>query len=153
MTLTIRPDDLSGDAVQELLAEHLADMHATSPPESVHALDLDGLRDAAVTFYAAWLDDVLMGCGALKELGDGHAEIKSMRTSSHARGRGVGGELLLFLLAEAGRRGIRRVSLETGVEPYFAPARRMYARHGFTECSPFGSYRVDPNSVFMTRTL
>ncbi|RJS47966.1 GNAT family N-acetyltransferase [Nocardioides cavernaquae] len=128
-------------------------MHATSPPESVHPLDLDGLRDAAVTFYAAWLDDVLMGCGALKELGDGHAEIKSMRTSSHARGRGVGGELLLFLLAEAGRRGIRRVSLETGVEPYFAPARRMYARHGFTECPPFGSYRVDPNSVFMTRTL
>jgi putative acetyltransferase len=153
VTLSIVPDDLSGKEVQELLAEHLADMHATSPPESVHALDLDGLRDPAVTFYSAWLGNVLMGCGALKELGDGHAEIKSMRTSSHARGRGVGGQLLAFLLAEAHDRALTRVSLETGVEPYFAAARRMYARHGFIECPPFGSYRPDPNSVFMTRTL
>jgi putative acetyltransferase len=151
--LAIVPDDLSGEAVQKLLAEHLADMHATSPPESVHALDLDGLRDPAVTFYSAWTDEVLMGCGALKDLGDGHAEIKSMRTSAEARGRGVGSKLLTFLLDEATRRGLVRISLETGVEPYFAPARRMYARHGFEECEPFGSYRPDPNSVFMTREL
>jgi putative acetyltransferase len=153
VSLVIVPDDLSGLAVRELLTEHLADMHATSPPESVHALDFDGLRDPAVTFYAAWIGDDLMGCGALKEFEDGHAEIKSMRTSAHARGRGVGAEILAFLVAEATRRGLARISLETGVEPYFAPARRMYQRQGFVECPPFGSYRPDPNSVFMTRTL
>jgi putative acetyltransferase len=153
VTLSIVADDLSGEPVRELLAEHLADMHATSPPESVHALDLDGLRDPAVTFYSAWAGSVLMGCGALKDLGNGHAEIKSMRTSSHARGRGVASELLAFLVAEAGRRGLSRISLETGVEPYFAAARRLYARHGFTECPPFATYRIDPNSVFMTREL
>lgn len=153
MSLEIVSDDLTGRAVRELLSEHLADMHATSPPESVHALDLDGLRDQAVTFYSAWVGDELMGCGALKEIGDGHAEIKSMRTSAHARGRGVGADVLAFLVAEATRRGLGRISLETGVEPYFAAARRMYQRQGFVDCPPFGNYQPDPNSVFMTRTL
>lgn len=149
----IRADDLTGPAVHALLEEHLSDMYATSPPESVHALDLDALRGASICFFAAWRGDVLLGCGALKVLGDGHAEIKSMRTSEAARGRGVGSALLRHLLGEARARGITRVSLETGTEPYFEPARQLYLRHGFTECGPFGDYVLDPNSIFLTLAL
>lgn len=149
--LEIRHDDLSGGEVQALLAEHLADMYATSPAESVHALDLDALRAPDITFYSAWDGPTLLGCGALRDLGDGHLEIKSMRAARAHRGRGTGAAILLHLLGEATRRGAVRISLETGVEDYFAPARRLYERHGFVVCEPFGGYRPDPNSVFMTR--
>lgn len=149
----IRPDDLNGPEVHALLEEHLRDMYATSPPESVHALDLDALRGPTISFFAAWSGEVLLGCGALKALGDGHAEIKSMRTSEVARGQGVGSALLRHLLAAARASGITRVSLETGTEPYFEPARQLYLRHGFTECEPFGDYVLDPNSIFLTRSL
>ncbi len=153
MTLDIRLDDLRGEDVVALLAEHLDEMHATSPPESVHALPLDALRAADIRFYVAREDGALVGCGALRQLQDGHVELKSMRTAAHARGRGVGAAMLDFLLAEASAAGAREISLETGAEPYFAPARQLYARRGFVECAPFGSYRPDPNSVFMTRSL
>lgn len=151
--LAIRTDDLHGPEVIALLAEHLDDMYATSPPESVHALDLDALRAPDITFFSAWAGTTLLGCGALRDLGGGHLEIKSMRTARHQRGHGTGTALLRHLLDEARRRGAVRVSLETGTEPYFAPARRLYARHGFVECAPFGSYRLDPNSVFLTLVL
>lgn len=151
--LDIRADDLTGPEVHALLEEHLLEMHATSPPESVHALDLDALRGPSIRFFSAWNGDVLLGCGALKSLGDGHAEIKSMRTSEAARGQGVGSALLLHLLSEARVLGITRVSLETGTEPYFEPARQLYLRHGFVECDPFADYVLDPNSIFLTRTL
>ncbi|MDO7866810.1 GNAT family N-acetyltransferase [Nocardioides jiangxiensis] len=151
--LQIRADDLSGGEVQALLAEHLADMYATSPADSVHALDLEALRAPDITFYSAWDDGTLLGCGALRDLGDGHLEIKSMRAVREHRGRGTGAAMLLHLLAEAARRGAARVSLETGVEDYFAPARRLYARHGFVECPPFADYVPDPHSVFMTRAV
>ena len=151
--LDIRADDLTGPEVHALLEEHLAEMYATSPPESVHALDLDALRGPSISFFSAWKGDVLLGCGALKSLGEGHAEIKSMRTSEAARGQGVGSALLLRLLDEARALGITRVSLETGTEPFFEPARQLYLRHGFTECEPFADYVLDPNSIFLTRTL
>lgn len=151
--VAIRPDDLSHSAVQALLSEHLEDMYATSPPESVHALDLDALRAPDITFFSAWEGDTLLGCGALRDLGEGHLEIKSMRAARDQRGRGTGAAILRHLLDEAVRRGAVRVSLETGVEPYFAPARRLYARHGFIECPPFADYVPDPNSVFMTLEL
>jgi len=147
-TVRIEEDDLSRPEVQQLLADHLADMHATSPAESVHALDLDGLRASGVAFYSAWLGDSVAGCGALKELGGGDIELKSMRTSASFRGRGVGTMMLRFLLAEAGRRGARRVLLETGTQPFFEPAHRLYERHGFTSRAPFGDYTDDPNSRF-----
>ena len=150
---SIRPDDLSDAAVQALLAEHLEDMYATSPPESVHALDLDALRAPDIAFFSAWDGATLLGCGALRDLGDGHLEIKSMRSARDQRRRGIGAALLAHLLDEAVRRGAARVSLETGVEPYFEPARRLYQRHGFVECEPFGDYVADPNSVFMTLQL
>jgi putative acetyltransferase len=153
----IATDSPARDDVRRLLDEHLTDMYATSPPESVHALDHSALLAPTVTFWTARDDDgTLLGCGALSELGDPgstHAEIKSMRTAAHARGRGVASALLDTLLAEARRRGRTRVSLETGTQDFFAPARRLYARHGFTECGPFGSYTLDPHSVFMTLEL
>jgi putative acetyltransferase len=149
----IEIDDLSGTDVAELLAEHLADMHATSPACSVHALDLDALRAPSVTVWTARDGDVLLGCGALKELDRRHGELKSMRTAAAARGRGVGGAVLRHLLDVARERGYARVSLETGAQPFFAPAHRLYARHGFVACEPFGDYVLDPSSVFMTLEL
>lgn len=147
--IRIEPDDPARPDVHALLSEHLADMFATSPAESVHALDHSALSHESITFWTARENGVLLGCGALKALSAGRAEIKSMRTTAQARGRGVATRLLEHIVAEAGRRGYELLSLETGTEDYFAPARRLYARHGFTECPPFGDYTLDPHSVFM----
>lgn len=153
MPLRLELDDLTHPAVVRLLEEHLADMYATSPAESVHALDLDALRAPGVAFWSAWEGEELVGCGALRTLGGGDLELKSMRTSVGARGRGVAGAVLGHLLDEARRRGGRRVLLETGVEDYFAPARRLYLRHGFVERPPFADYVDDPSSVFFELIL
>lgn len=147
--IRIETDDPARPDVHRLLSEHLADMFATSPAESVHALDHSALSHESITFWTAREDGVLLGCGALKTLAPRHAEIKSMRTTSTARGRGVATLMLEHIVAEAARLGYERLSLETGTEEYFAPARRLYARHGFTECPPFGDYTLDPHSVFM----
>ncbi len=151
--LQIRVDDLAGPEVRQLLAEHLHGMTLHSPPESIHALDLTGLRAPDVTFWTVWLGDELLGCGALKELDPGHGEIKSMRTATPHLRRGVGRAMLDFILAEARRRGYRRLSLETGSAAAFEPARRLYASAGFTYCQPFAGYVEDPYSQFMTRGL
>ena len=151
--MDIRQDDLTGPAIRALLAEHLRHMHTLSPPESVHAMDIDQLRRPDVTFWTAWAGDELLGCGALRELSPQHGEVKSMRTASARRGQGVAQAMLAHILAEAGRRGYERLSLETGSVPAFAPARCLYARAGFAECPPFGDYAEDPFSVFMTRVL
>jgi putative acetyltransferase len=151
--MQIELDDLSRVPVRRLVAEHLSDMYATSPADSVHALDLDALLKPDVTFWTAWSDGELLGCGALKELNPREGELKTMRTTLAARGRGVGAGMLTHLLDEATARGYERVSLETGTQPYFAAARRLYARHGFVRCGPFGDYVEDPFSTFMTRTL
>ena len=153
VSFLIEVDDLSRAAVRELIGEHLGDMYATSPADSVHALDLEALRKPDVTFFTAWQGVTLLGCGALKELNPQEGELKTMRTAGAARGQGVGARMLTHLLDEATARGYERVSLETGTQPYFAAARRLYARHGFTECGPFGGYVEDPHSVFMTRAL
>lgn len=146
-------DDLSRQGVQRLVAEHLADMHATSPAESVHALDEVGLSAADVSFWTVWTGADLLGCGALKQLSTTEGEIKAMRTRPEVRGRGVAGQMLAFLLDECRRRGYHTVSLETGAQDFFAPARRLYARHGFVVCAPFGDYLRDPNSVYMKLPL
>lgn len=151
--MLIRRDDLSGPEIRALLAEHLQDMHANSPPESVHALDLDGLRRPEVSFWTAWAGDELLGCAALKELDPAHGEVKSMRTARQRRRGGVGRALLAHIVAEARTRAYARLSLETGSMEAFAPARRLYESFGFGYCAPFGTYRPDPNSVFMTREL
>ncbi len=151
--LRIRRDDLSGPEVQALLAEHLQGMRRISPPESVHALDLDALREPEITFWTAWSGGDLLGCGALKELSPEHGEIKSMRTASAHLRKGVARAVLDHILEEARRRGYARLSLETGATAAFAPAHRLYEGFGFTYCAPFADYGEDPHSVFMTREL
>jgi putative acetyltransferase len=151
--MQIKIDDLSGPEIAGLLGEHLECMAEVSPPESRHALDLDGLRQPEITFWTLWEGEDLAGCGALKELDAGHAEIKSMRTASAYVRQGVATRLLQHLLREARRRGYRRLSLETGAMAYFEPARRLYTKFGFQVCAPFANYREDSNSVFMTMNL
>ena len=152
--MQIRRDDLTGPEIRALLEEHLRNMHELSPPESVHALDLDKLRRPDISFWTAWSDEgELLGCGALRELSPRHGEIKSMRTPQAARRRGAGRAMLEHIIAEARSRNYERLSLETGAEPAFAPAQRLYESAGFRTCAPFGDYREDPHSVFMTRLL
>jgi len=151
--MQIRVDDLAGAEIRALLAEHLDDMHQLSPPESVHALDVTALRKSEITFWTVWAGRELLGCGALKELTPAHGEIKSMRTASAHRRKGVARVMLQHIIAEARRRSYARLSLETGSMSAFEPARRLYESFGFTYCSPFADYAEDPNSVFLTRTL
>jgi putative acetyltransferase len=154
VTLTIDVDDLAGREIQEFLAAHLEDMRALCPPESIHALDLDGLRRPEVTFWAARDGaGALVGCGAIKRLDAAHAEIKSMRTAPEARGTGVASALLGHMMVEARGEGLARLSLETGPRPEFGAAHALYLRAGFTYTGPFADYTDDPNSVYMTRAL
>lgn len=151
--MLFRIDDLEGPEIRALLEEHLRHMHELSPPESVHALDLSGLKEPEITFWTVWSGKALLGCGALKELDAAHGEIKSMRTSSAHRRQGVGRAMLSHIVEEARRRSYARLGLETGSQPAFAPARTMYAGFGFEPCGPFADYTDDPNSYFMTRAL
>jgi putative acetyltransferase len=144
---------LDDPRVIELLHVHLLRARAETAPGSAHALDLSGLRSPDVTFWCAWEGDALAGVGALKRLSADHGEVKSMHTAETMRRKGVGAAILRHILAWAQSRGMSRLSLETGSWPYFAPARALYARHGFVECPAFGDYRPDPNSVFMTLVL
>src|SRR3954452_3126985 len=123
-------------------------MKSITPPESKHALDLDGLRVPEITFWTVLDDGSVVGCGALKLLGDGHGEIKSMRVAASHRGRGIASTLLAHIVEQARRLGLTRLSLETGSFEFFDPARRLYAKHGFEVTGPFADYREDPNSVF-----
>ena len=172
--MDIRVDDLRGPEIRALLEDHLAEMHRHSPPESVHALDLDGLRKPGITFWTAWTGDALwttlrasrcaansrsgrpvalMGCGALKELDRAHGEVKSMRTAPAFRRQGVAKAMLTHIIREAVQRNYHRLSLETGSMEAFLPARELYESFGFSYCPPFGDYAADPNSVFLTRVL
>jgi len=150
---TIRKDALDGPEIAALLQAHLDYAAEQSPPESVHALDLDRLRTPGITFWSAWSGKTLLGCGALRELSPDHGEIKSMHTAREHRGKGVAARLLAHILDEAKARGYRRVSLETGSVDAFAPARALYARFGFKPCAPFAEYWDDPFSVCMSLEL
>ena len=155
--LHIRLDDLRDPRIETFMQEHLVDMRAVSPPESVHALDMGQLRQPEIAFWSAWQQeddgDTLMGTGALKRLSATHAELKSMRTSARHRGQGIARQLLNHLLEEARARGFTQMSLETGPQPFFEPARQLYFQHGFVECGHFADYGPDPYSFFMTRPL
>ena len=150
---TIATDDPRAPDVRELLEAHLAFTRQTSPPEAVHALEADGLSEPGVTFFSYRCDGVLLGVAALRELDPAHAEIKSMHTAAAARGQGVARALLAHLIAVAGSRGYRRVSLETGSQDAFQAARLLYAGEGFTPCEAFGGYPPSEHSVFMTRPV
>ena len=146
-------DDPRACDVRELLERHLAFANSHSPPQDVHALDVDGLLDPAVTFFGLRRNGQLLGVGALKQLDDRHAELKSMHTAQAARGRGIGRAMLRHLIGVARDRGCSRVSLETGSMAAFAPARSLYVAAGFRQCEPFGDYRPSRNSTFMTLSL
>lgn len=150
---TIDEGGLDHPQVKALLQHHLITARAAAAKGCAHALDLSGLKAHEIRFWSAWEDDTLLGIGALKRLDPVHGEVKSMHTAETARRRGVAGRILARIIAAAREQGLNRLSLETGSWPYFAPARELYARHGFIECAPFADYGVDPNSVFMTLAL
>jgi len=150
---TIAVDDPRTADVRKLLERHLAFARANTPPEDVHALDVDGLVDPAVTFFSYRLDGEVLAVGALKQLGPDHAELKSMHTAEAARGRGIGRAMLDHLVDVARGQGCHRVSLETGATPPFGPARSLYGAAGFAPCGPFADYDASPNSAFMTMEL
>jgi len=151
--MEIKADDLLGGEVLELLEEHMSDMLATSPPDSVHALDHISLKSPEITFYSGWDGEKLLGCVAIKQLTEDHGEIKSMRTATAARNTGVATKLLNHVVGIALDRGYRKISLETGSQEFFKPARKLYEKNGFYYCAPFSDYSEDPNSKFMTREL
>jgi len=151
--VVIAVDDPRRADIVALLERHLAFAHEHSPPEDVHALDLDGLLMPTVTFFSARQDGTLLAIGALKELDAGHAELKSMHTVAAARRNGVGRSMVAHLVGVARERDYRRVSLETGTMDAYEPARSLYAACGFRTCEPFGSYSASPNSAFLTLTL
>ena len=151
--MKIEIDDLQHPAIHALLNEHLQSMYELSPPESVHALDLEKLRQPEITFWCAWEGALLLGCGALKELDQKHAEIKSMRTPNALRRRGAGRAILAHIIEAARARSYERLSLETGSVDAFKPAQKLYESFGFTCCGPFGEYVEDPYSVFMSMRL
>jgi putative acetyltransferase len=146
-------DDLTGPDIAGFLEEHLREMRSITPLESKHALDLEALRRPDVTFWSVLDGGTLVGCGALKRLDAGHAEVKSMRTATDRKRSGVASLLLEHIVAEARRMGYLRLSLETGSDDFFLPARRLYAKHGFEPCDPFADYREDPHSCYMTMEL
>ena len=151
--MKIKIDDLQHPAIHALLNEHLQNMYELTPPESVHALNLEKLRAPDITFWTVWENDLLLGCGALKELDRKHGEVKSMRTPLAHRRKGAGRAILAYIIEVAKGREYERLSLETGSQEAFKPARKLYESFGFTYCGPFGDYTEDPNSVFMTLLL
>lgn len=153
VSIDVRRDDLSSAEVQSLVAEHLAGMHGNSPLGHVHALAIEGLRSPGVTFWTAWADGVLCGCGALKELDARTGEVKSMRTRRAFLRRGVGQAVLDEIVRTARRRGYSRLLLETGTGPAFEPAHALYQRNGFEGCGPFGEYTATDFNTFMASDL
>lgn len=151
--MDIRTGNLDDPRIVALLRHHFDTCLGVTPPGSAHVFDISRLRSPDVDFFAAWEDEMLMGVGAVKYLDPAHGEVKSMHTAEAARRRGVGGLILSRIVAVARARGVKRLSLETGSFGYFAPAVALYTSFGFTECPPFGDYRPDPNSVFLTLRL
>jgi putative acetyltransferase len=151
--LLIARESPVGPDLAQLMARHTADMHADTPPESIHMMDAKQLDRPDIFFFVMRDAGYPIGMGAFKLLDPGHAEIKSMHVLIERRGQGLSRMMLDHLMAEALAQKLTRLSLETGSQAMFEPARRLYARAGFAECAPFGDYVLDPNSVFMTRTL
>ena len=151
--MSITEGGLDDPDVLALLRKHLQGMADHSPPESIHALDVEGLKAPGITFWTMRDGSEVLGCIALKQLDERHGEIKSMRTASAHLRKGVGAALLEHLVAEARRRGYERLSLETGSGPGFEAAHALYRKFGFVECGPFADYREDPFSRFMTIVL
>ncbi|MGH3876535.1 MAG: GNAT family N-acetyltransferase [Actinophytocola sp.] len=146
-------DDLSGPEIAAFLDEHIRQLRAITPLESKYALDLDALRAPDITFWSVRDGNALVGCGALKRLAPDHAEVKSMRTSPTRQRSGIAALLLDHIITEAQRLGFTRLSLETGADEFFLPARRLYEKFAFDYCAPFADYQPSPHNTFMTRQV
>ncbi|WP_050524286.1 GNAT family N-acetyltransferase [Pseudorhodobacter wandonensis] len=150
-SIAIAQESPLGADLRLLMERHTADMHADTPPESIHMMDAAQLAVPEVSFFVMRDTGVPVGMGAFKLIEAGHAEIKSMHVLAEVRGRGLSKQMLTHLLDEARAAGLQRLSLETGIQPTFKAARALYAKAGFEECEPFIGYKPDPNSIFMTR--
>lgn len=153
MTYTIKPETLDGPDIAALMQMHADLMLSLSPPGSCHFLPLEGLRRPDVSVWSLYDGERLVGSGGLKDMGNGHGEIKAMHTLHTERGRGLGELMLLHIMDEARARGMTHLFLETGAPDGFIPARKLYEKHGFESCGPFCDYQLDPYSVFMSRVL
>ncbi|WP_395543226.1 GNAT family N-acetyltransferase [Neotabrizicola sp. sgz301269] len=153
MPVVIAEESPLADDLALLFDRHTADMHADTPPESIHMMDRSQLAAPGIRFFVLREDGVPLAMGAFKRIDAGHAEIKSMHVLTEARGKGLSRAMLEHLVGQAGAEGYRRLSLETGVQPTFVAARGLYERAGFVTCAPFEGYKEDPNSVFMTKLL
>lgn len=151
--MEIRVDDLQGPEIAALLQVHITDAARHSPPGSIHALDLDALRVPEIRFWTAWEDGALLGCGALRDLGNREGEIKSMHTAAAHRGKGTAAAIVAVIVEDARERGFKRLYLETGAVDAFAPARALYQKFDFATCAPFGTYFEDPFSTHMMLKL
>lgn len=151
--ISIEAESPLGADLTLLMERHTADMHADTPPESIHMMDAGQLAVPEISFFVMRDIGVPVGMGALKRIDSGHAEIKSMHVLAEVRGRGLSKQMLRHLIDEARAIGFRRLSLETGIQPTFAAARALYAKAGFEHCSPFAGYKLDENSIFLTLTL
>lgn len=151
--MQIKPDNLTGKEIIQLLQDHLNNMLDITPEGSVHALDLNKLRAPEISFWSIWQNNELLGCGALKDLGNNTGEVKSMRTADAHRGKGVASKMLEHIIKEAKEKNYSHLYLETGAFPEFKPARTLYEKYGFSYRGPFADYKDDPNSVFMDKKL
>jgi putative acetyltransferase len=151
--IDIRAGGLDDERVLSLLGHHFAKCHEVTPPGSAHVFDVSRLKHPSVDFFSAWDGETLLGVGAVKYFDGASGEVKSMHTAEAARRRGVGGAILSHIVATARAKGIKRLNLETGSFGYFEPAVALYKAHDFVECPPFGDYRPDPNSTFLTREI
>ena len=139
--------------VNELLTKHFIELRSVSPAGSTHVLDITGLKDQSIKFWSLWDNDELIGCGALKFLDKIHGEFKSIRVVDKFRKKGVGEKIINYLIEEAKKLGIKKLSIETGSGKFFAPARKLFVNFGFQPCLPFAHYKEDPNSCFYTKDL
>ena len=139
--------------VHELLSKHFIELRAASPEGSAHVLDIPGLKVSSIKFWSLWQNENLIGCGALKFLEENHGEFKSIRIHDNFRKKGQGINVINHLINEAKKLNIKRISIETGAGDFFIPARKLFKRTGFSECEPFAHYKVDINSVYLTKKI
>ena len=139
--------------VDQLLKKHFIELRSVSPAGSTHVLDIDGLKDPSIKFWSLWENEKLMGCGALKFLNENHGEFKSIRVADLYRGKGYGEKIITYLIQKSKKLNIKRISIETGSGEFFKSARKLFKKFGFKECKPFGHYKIDSNSCYMTLSI
>lgn len=150
---TIVQDDVTGPEITALIALHLAAVDDGTAAEYRFALGVEALRAPGITLWSLWEGTNLLGCAALKDLGEEQGEVKSMRTDPAHLRRGVAGQLLGHLIGQARARGWHRLYLETGTNASFMPAHALYRRFGFVDCGPYADYVESPHNRYMTLAL